>query len=286
MAARGEPDKRGAVSVIGHRPVTVFGMGQAGEDPQSIVASGGNTSFSMRQGSGGPATVLWDVDHTLLETGGVGRELYELAFTAATGQPYRVRAKITGRTELAILADTLALHDLPHSPAVVKAYSDELVKQYESHVDELRMRGRALSGARNALCSLYKEGFVQTVATGNLRGVTVVKLRTYDLHEYLDLTVGAYAEDGAERADLVKLALQRCRATYSAEAAHAVLIGDTPSDIHAAMACGIPVIGVATGRSDKAALYDAGAVEVFESLDDTGSIIARVKRLANFHQGA
>lgn len=227
--------------------------------------------------------VLWDVDHTLLETGGVGRELYELAFSATTGQSFRVRAKITGRTELAILADTLALHDLNQSTAVVQAYSDELVKQYESHVDELRARGRALAGARETLRRLSKEEFVQTVVTGNLRGVTVVKLRTYDLYEHLDLTVGAFAEDGAERPELVRVALERCRATHTTDAAHAVLIGDTPSDIHAATECGIPAIGVTTGRSDKAALHDAGAAEVLESLDVVESVIATVKRLTNSH---
>ena len=101
------------------------------------------------------------------------------------------------------------------------------------------------------------------------------------LQERLDLTVGAYAEDGTERADLVRIALQRCRAAYCAGVADAVLIGDTPSDVYAAAAHGIPAIGVATGSADAATLLSAGAVEVFDTLEDTESVIVTVKRLTS-----
>ena len=56
--------------------------------------------------------VLWDLDHTLIETRGVGRALYERAFPAATGKPLTTLASISGRTELDIMAESLRLNDI------------------------------------------------------------------------------------------------------------------------------------------------------------------------------
>jgi hypothetical protein len=54
--------------------------------------------------------IFWDIDHTLLTIGNVSREIYEAAFEEVVGQPLRELADMTGRTERAILAETLALH--------------------------------------------------------------------------------------------------------------------------------------------------------------------------------
>ena len=53
--------------------------------------------------------VLWDIDHTLLQSRGMGREMYERAFPAAFGQPFQQLADVSGRTELDIIAETLKL---------------------------------------------------------------------------------------------------------------------------------------------------------------------------------
>ena len=56
--------------------------------------------------------VLWDLDHTLIETRGVGRALYERAFPAATGKPLTTLASISGRTEMDIMAESLRLNNI------------------------------------------------------------------------------------------------------------------------------------------------------------------------------
>jgi phosphoglycolate phosphatase len=118
--------------------------------------------------------VLWDIDHTLIETGGVGRELYRRAFETTTGRPIEQEAEVTGRTEAAILAETLRLHGLEPSAEYEKKYATALAQEYEDHIDQMRERGRALPGAREALDQLAREpGVVQSVLSGNFKAVAM-----------------------------------------------------------------------------------------------------------------
>ena len=59
--------------------------------------------------------LLWDVDHTLIDTGGVGRAVYQEAFEQVTGRPMKQQTEVSGRTEPDIFRDTLASHDIEFS---------------------------------------------------------------------------------------------------------------------------------------------------------------------------
>lgn len=56
--------------------------------------------------------MLWDVDHTLIEIRGVGRTIYQRAFLATTGKSLATLVSISGRTELAIMAESLRINDI------------------------------------------------------------------------------------------------------------------------------------------------------------------------------
>jgi phosphoglycolate phosphatase len=217
--------------------------------------------------------VLWDVDHTLVETRGVGRELYQAAFEQVSGVPFRQAASVSGSTEFRIFSETLALHGLPATPELAAAYAKALTALHVDRYAELQERGRALPGARDALVALDAKGHLQTVVTGNLRAVAVTKLKAFGLDDLLDLAIGAFAEDAEDRGELVRVALARTAAT------HAVLIGDTPSDVAAAKANGVPVIGIASGRSSVDELRAAGADVTLADLTDLDGIVAAVVRL-------
>ena len=105
-----------------------------------------------------PRLVLWDIDHTLIETLGFGTQLYRAAFEAVTGRSVEHEVQITGRTELAILAETLRLHGIQATDELVEGYRVELAAQYADHLVELRQRGRALPGASEAIASLAEGG--------------------------------------------------------------------------------------------------------------------------------
>src|SRR3712207_6246424 len=116
--------------------------------------------------------VLWDIDHTLLQSRGMGREMYERAFPAAFGQPFQQLADVSGRTELDIIAETLKLHGIEPDEAATQKLADALVRSYDAGREEFAARGRALPGAREALAALATDPAIhQGVLTGNLRAV-------------------------------------------------------------------------------------------------------------------
>src|SRR4051812_45511730 len=59
--------------------------------------------------------ILWDIDHTLIETGGVGSEVFRDAFEQVTGRRIDELADVTGRTEQVIFRETLAMYGIKES---------------------------------------------------------------------------------------------------------------------------------------------------------------------------
>lgn len=171
--------------------------------------------------------VLWDVDHTLIDTRGVGRELSASAFLQTTGQRMRQQARIDGITEPVIFRETAKLHGLTTDRADFERFARDLAAAHLERAAELRERGHALPGAVAALNALADAGVRQTVVSGNIRAVAELKLQVFGLDAPVLWELGAYGEDHDVRADLVGLSLERAHTTAGA----AVLIGDTPADI-------------------------------------------------------
>ncbi|MGH3516211.1 MAG: HAD family hydrolase [Haloechinothrix sp.] len=143
--------------------------------------------------------VLWDVDHTLIETRGVGRAIYDRAFPAATGKPLEKLAKISGRTELDIMAESLRINDIEPTDGAIENLATALVQGYENARAELATTGRALRGTKDTLETLAADPTIhQGVVTGNLREVARIKLEVFGLHRYLDLDSSAYGDDDAQ----------------------------------------------------------------------------------------
>jgi phosphoglycolate phosphatase-like HAD superfamily hydrolase len=215
----------------------------------------------------GRRLVLWDVDHTLIATRGVGFEIFAEVFERVAGVPLTERVTVTGRSEQAIIRETLRVHGVPE--VAFDVYAQALTDGYLRHAAELRERGHALPGAASALDALAAAGLVQTLVTGNVRGVAEIKLQTFGLDRHVDFELGGYAEDGVDRPDLVRAALRR----LGAPAADAVVIGDTVADVEAALACGVFVVAVASGRTTGAELAEAGADVVLPDLTDTELVV-------------
>ncbi|HYZ08686.1 MAG TPA: haloacid dehalogenase-like hydrolase [Pseudonocardiaceae bacterium] len=214
--------------------------------------------------------VLWDVDHTLVETRGVGRAIFERAFLAATGTPFHERPPFTGRTDLNIMRESLQLNGVDPTDEAVRRLSQALVDGYQQARADLRSRGRAMPGAATSLATLAAEADVrQSLLTGNLREIARVKLEVFGLDGYVDFEAGGYGADHTDRAELVHRAQARAtrRFGHQFDNAHTVLIGDTPNDVRAARAAGVHMIGIATGGSDVEQLRAAGADAVLATLE-------------------
>jgi phosphoglycolate phosphatase len=203
--------------------------------------------------------VLWDVDYTLLRAGGLGNRLYQTTFKDMFGRDLTAIAPKAGRTDRAILLDTLALAG---------------VAEPRAHVDDFL----AALACQAAIAALAAAGARQSVLTGNIRPLAAAKLAAAGLGEHLDLDVGAYGDVHEVRAELVPVARQAARAAYGADfgGQSTVLIGDTPLDVAAALATGARAVGVATGSFSAADLVAAGAHIVLPDLTDTSLVFAAV----------
>jgi len=225
-----------------------------------------------------PLLILWDIDHTLVSIKGVSRDIYARAFEQVTGRQMERLADMTGRTEKAIITETLALNGVEPKESFGAFYT-ALGEAAGALEPAMREHGEALPGAGEAIAALAHEGHIQSVVTGNIRSIAVTKLEAFGLDEHIDFEVGGYGDDGSDRAELVRLAISRTNAKYNHgfKAEHAVVIGDTPHDIRGALDNGALAVGVATGGSTLAELIDAGADVVLQSLEDVDPLLEAIR---------
>ncbi len=211
--------------------------------------------------------MLWDVDHTLLSVGDLSRSLYEHAFAHVTGKRLGALASLTGRTERAIVLETLRLNGIDEPDELFAQMCAALGVAARELAGRMREQGMALPGSRHAIDVLRSES-VQSVVTGNILSVATVKLEAFALLDGLDLDVGGYGDQGSDRAELVRLARARAEAKYGTSFAgrRTYVIGDTTHDIKGARDATAYAIGVATGSDSVSELEDAGADLVLTDL--------------------
>jgi phosphoglycolate phosphatase len=222
--------------------------------------------------------VLWDIDGTLLSAGGVGRDLYDVVFVQLFGRSLSACAPMAGRTDRAIILETLTLAGVDEP----RRYVDPFIAGLGAHAPSMRSamvsRGRVLPGAAAALALVGGQAH-QSVLTGNIRPLAEVKLTALGLREGLDLCIGAYGDDHEDRAQLVEVARRRAAGVHGRFSPSAfagtstVVIGDTPLDVSAALCAGARAIGVATGSYSADDLAAAGAHAVLPALTDPSLVL-------------
>lgn len=225
--------------------------------------------------------MLWDVDFTLADTNGVGRDIYQRAFVEMFGGPLPPVSSMAGRTDRAIVLEVLTNAGVPEPHTQVTAFQAAVARHAPAMADAVRATGRALPGAAaaiTALAGIPGRQIVQSLLTGNMRELAEVKLGPLGLTDGLDLEVGAYGTESEVRADLVGVARERAAARYGADFSGrgTVLIGDTPLDMEAAVVSGARGVGVATGNFSLRQLIDADADAALPDLADTTEVIAAI----------
>lgn len=224
--------------------------------------------------------VLFDLDHTLIDNGGMSKRIYAEAFQDVTGRVPVQSAVTEGRTDRAIMSDLLRAHGLEMPPwEVVQAGLERAGLANERWLDA---HGSVLPGVWSALDVLSgMPGTVVSVLTGNIRANAQVKLKVFGLDRLVDLTVGAFGEEAEDRALLVPAARKRAQLRYPhLVGAPVVLVGDTPRDVRAALDARVHVVAVATGLHSAAELASSGAEAVLEDLRDTGLFLSLLSGFA------
>jgi phosphoglycolate phosphatase len=225
--------------------------------------------------------VLWDVDYTLVDSDGLGRQLYQTAFTEMFGRPMPQPGSMSGRTDRDIALEVLTLADLAEPERFLGPFHLVMAAHAAGLAGLVVERSRVLPGAAEAvaaLAALAGRDVVQSLLTGNIRPLAEVKLGPLGLTEHLDLDVGAYGDAHEVRAELVHLARDRAARVYDDDFSGpaTVLVGDTPLDVAAALATGARAVGVATGQFTAGELAASGAHAVLPDLADTGRTLAAI----------
>jgi len=225
--------------------------------------------------------VLWDVDYTLIDSNGIGRELYQTVFGEMFGPDMPQPGSMAGRTDRAIVAEVLTLAGVDDPRQHVDAFHRLMAVHAPGLADLVVERTRILPGAAEAMAALARldgRGVVQSLLTGNIRPLAEVKLGPLGLTEHLDLDAGAYGSTHEVRAELVHQARRNASRAYRADFGGdaTVIVGDTPLDVEAALTTGARAVGVATGAFTVGELAAAGAHAVLPDLADTDLVVAAI----------
>lgn len=220
--------------------------------------------------------LLWDIDGTLVRTGPLGSEVFDLAVADVLGDAPDQRVAMSGKTDPLIVTEQLALLGVEADPAVLEAILDRLVARLAGVADRLGEAGRACPGVADLLTALAGvPGVACGVLTGNLRPNARVKLAAFGLDELVDFDLGAYGSDDIDRNALVPIALERASKVLGSEvpADATWVVGDTPRDLECARVGGARCLLVATGGYGIEELAALGPDAVLADLTDTSAVI-------------
>ncbi len=224
--------------------------------------------------------VLFDIDGTLLRSGGVGRIAMERALIRVFGSPGSSEYHYDGKTDRQIVRDLMRLDGL--TDAQIDARMNELLHEYVGGLHEELASGerevQVFVGVRELLDELdSRDDIVLGLLTGNVEPGARAKLGAagIDIDRF---KVNAYGSDHELRPELPAVAQQRAREVLGNDIAgnRVIVIGDTPADIRCGEGIGARAIGVATGRYSKEELLSHGAYAVFDDLADTDAVMQRI----------
>jgi phosphoglycolate phosphatase-like HAD superfamily hydrolase len=211
--------------------------------------------------------VLFDIDGTLLVTGGAGGAAWQRGFR----ELYGVEADVAEHTDAGMT-----------DPEIVKIVFREVVGRegtpeerskavgaYLKHLPDTVAESdgyRVMPGVEPLLDRLIEQGVLLGLVTGNVEAAAHIKLSRGRLNRFFSF--GGYGSDSPDRTEVTEAALRRGEMVSGGVLADGacVSIGDTPRDVEAGHGAGIRVIGVATGKYSLDELRDAGADWALESV--------------------
>lgn len=222
--------------------------------------------------------LLWDVDGTLVRAGDLGAAVFDVALEAALGRPPEARVRMSGKTDPQIVREYLQQMGVPETDGIVEGVLRSIEGQLAAAAaaGELVAGGTAIPGVTDVLTLLATDPrVVSTLLTGNIAPNAVVKVAAFGLDQWLDLSVGAYGSDEADRNLLVPVALSRLQEKRGVVLGpgDAWVIGDTPRDLECARVAGARCLLVATGRYALPELAALGADAVLEDLSDAPGVV-------------
>jgi phosphoglycolate phosphatase len=223
--------------------------------------------------------LLFDIDGTLVLTGGAGGRAMARAFEDVFGFSNGLGSiSMAGRTDAWIVAQMAAEHGLQYDDDRLRLFHDTYVKHLSVEVRNPGPQKGVLPGVRQLLETLTsRDDAYLALLTGNFRRGAEIKLEYFDLWHYFG--AGAFGDDSHDRNGLLWKAMANVHAAGGPQVrpSDVVIIGDTPLDIAVAVAGGARSLGVATGSYDVDTLLDSGADAALPDLDDPAAVLDALK---------
>jgi phosphoglycolate phosphatase len=220
--------------------------------------------------------LFFDIDGTMLSTGGAGQRAMELALV----EEFRIRFPFedvltAGRTDCGIADEIFSKYQLEDSPQERQRFMNSYLERLPDCLKTLP--GALLPGVTELLKQLNTlENVHLSLLTGNYVEGAWIKLRHFGIDHYFQS--GGYGDDHAHRDDVARLALQNVREHLSrhVEGHDACVIGDTPADIRCARAINARAAAVATGVYSRDQLSPYSPDHLFDDLSETETVINRL----------
>ncbi len=209
---------------------------------------------------------LFDIDGTLVDTGGAGMAALKEATREIFGHE-GPPLDLAGSTDLGIVTNIHSYFEIEPTRERIDAYFEIYHSRLEWNLSHGGFPGRILDGVPELLAGLSDQPDATIgLLTGNTARGAAAKMRHFGLAAHFSF--GAYGCDHAERNRLGAIALERAalHAGFNFTAAETWVIGDTPKDIGCAHAIGARCLAVATGQFSAAQLAAHGADQVVETL--------------------
>jgi phosphoglycolate phosphatase len=220
--------------------------------------------------------VLFDVDGTLILSGGAGSRAMNEAFEEVFQVPGAFAGiPMYGRTDRWLLEEAMARHGLAAEDGLVERFRDRYFARLLEKISEPGSGKGPMPGVRELLDALSSRGDVFLgLLTGNYERSARIKLEHFDLWRYF--RCGAFGDEARDRHALFRQAMARAAACGAPPipAAKVLVVGDTVLDVACAAAAGARSVAVATGPSDADTLRRSGADIVFQDLRDTAAFLA------------
>jgi len=199
--------------------------------------------------------VLFDIDGTLIRSGGAGVRAFERTFAEVFELPDTTRRlKFAGRTDVSLVREGLSLHGVETSEENFRRFFAHYPKFLEEMLQTCK--GAVCEGIRELIRQLENtpEKPMLGLLTGNIRRGAELKLRHYQLWDHFK--TGAFADDHEDRNCIAGAAQKRGSEAIGRALSgdEIVVIGDTPHDIRCGQSIGAKVLAVGTGEFGRAQL--------------------------------
>lgn len=218
--------------------------------------------------------LLWDIDATLLTTGGAGEKALKRVAKERFGVQDNLHdIEIAGRTDAGIAASILRKYQVEPTPENVTEFLGEYLRDLEELLPQTN--GRIMPGVAEILQRLQQNpARVLALLTGNLRRGAELKLRHYGLWDYFEF--GAFADDHHDRNELGAFARARAQEKRAIDfsVAQIDVIGDTGHDVACGKIFGARTIAVATGSWTREQLSTHAPDFLFDDLSSVDDVMA------------